>query len=396
MVHRQRIQPGTDWLQFPRHRIHFLTNHPDPFLEIESADTEKFFIPFVNIGPGRQRDEHEWRADFRFPLPPAWDFRIVWENGRIEKPKRAEHYTTRLRTLWLQDGEIFARKPAAAITPSRVLKINDFRGSLPTRALYIYLPRGYDDHPFQEYPVLYMHDGQNGFAHFAHDSYAGSWKADLTADRLIASGQMQECIMVGVSNGREARLNEYLPPPLIFNPSPTRRNRKGEHLPPHIVGQADKTARYYEEEVAPFVSGRFRVRRGREHTATLGSSMGGLFSTYLAWEHNDFARHHAALSPSYWVTQTRDNRLKTIEYIRNSDRPDIRFWLDSGTQNSPGRGYDAQFEVLAMREALLRKGFEEGDDFQCLIDDEGIHDEASWGRRLNLVLPFLFPIHHHP
>ena len=51
MVHRQRIQPGTDWLQFPRHRIHFLTNHPDPFLEIESADTEKFFIPFVNIVP---------------------------------------------------------------------------------------------------------------------------------------------------------------------------------------------------------------------------------------------------------------------------------------------------------------------------------------------------------
>ncbi|MBP8002479.1 MAG: alpha/beta hydrolase [Chloroflexi bacterium] len=392
MVTRKLFQPGIDWLQFPRHRVHFFTSYPDPFLEIQSDDTEKYYVPFVRVGPGRRREEQEWQADFRFPLPPAWDFRILWENGRVEKPKRAEHFTTRLRSFWLQDGELFAGKPAAAISPSRVLKINHFQGSLITRPLYIYLPRGYDEHPQQSYPVLYMHDGQNCFAQFAHDSYAGSWKADLTADRLIALGQMRECIIVGVSNGREERLTEYLPPPLVFNPSPTRRNRKGETLPPQIIGQADKTARYYREEVAPFMAGLFRVQSGRDHTATCGSSMGGLFTTYLAWEHDDFARHHAALSPSYWVTQTRDNRFKTIEYIQNSPRPDIRFWLDSGTQNSPGRGYDARFEVLALRDTLLHKGFTEGDDFQCVIDEDGIHDEASWGRRLSQVLPFLFPV----
>lgn len=392
MLKSQLFQPDTDWHEFPRHRVHFLTHHPDPFLEIESDDTEKYYVPFTQVGPGRKRDEHEWRADFRFPLPSAWDFRITWENGRIEKPKRAEHYTTRLRTLWLQDGEIFGQKPAAAVMPSHVLKINDFHGSLPTRALYIYLPRGYHDHPDQQYPVLYMHDGQNCFAHFAHDSYAGSWKADLTADRLIASGQMRECLIVGVSNGREERLAEYLPPTLTFNPSPTRRNRKGEPIPAHIVGRADQTAHYYQNEVAPLVASRFRIRQGPEHTATIGSSMGGLFSTYLAWEHSDFARHHAIMSPSYWVTQTPDNRFKTIEYILNTPHPDIRLWLDSGTQNSPGRGYDAKFEVLAAREAMLARGFQEGENFHCFIDEEGIHDEASWGRRLNLVLPFLFPV----
>lgn len=392
MLTSQLFRPGTDWLQFPRHRVHLLTSHPDPFLEVESDDTEKYYVPFVQIGPGRRHNESEWRADFRFPLPSLWNFRITWEDGRVQKPKRDEHYATRLRTLWLQDGEIFAAKPAAAISPSRVLKINEFHGSLPTRALYVYLPRGYDEHPQQQYPVIYMHDGQNCFAHFAHDSYAGAWKADLIADKLIALGQMRECIIVGVSNGREERLAEYLPPPLIFNPSPTRRNRKGEPLPPHIIGQADKTARYYRDEIAPFIGNRFRALRGRDHTATIGSSMGGLFSTYLAWEDNDFARHHAALSPSYWVTQTKDNRLTTIQYIRDAALPDIRFWLDSGTQNSPGRGADAKLEVLAMRDALHHKGMVEGDDFQCYIDEEGIHDEASWGRRLNLIFPFLFPV----
>jgi len=91
MLKSQLFQPGTDWHQFPRHRVHLLTHRPDPFLEIESDDTEKYYVPFVQVGPGRKRDEHEWRADFRFPLPPAWDFRITWENGHIEKPKRAEH-----------------------------------------------------------------------------------------------------------------------------------------------------------------------------------------------------------------------------------------------------------------------------------------------------------------
>ena len=30
-------------------------------------------------------------------------------------------------------------------SPSRVIKIDEFTGSLPTRPLYIYLPPGYDD-----------------------------------------------------------------------------------------------------------------------------------------------------------------------------------------------------------------------------------------------------------
>ena len=52
---------------------------------------------------------------------------------------------------------------------------------------------------------------------------------------------------------------------------------------------------YYRDEVAPFVAERYRVLSGREHTATCGSSLGGLFSIYIAWQHSDFARHHAAL-----------------------------------------------------------------------------------------------------
>lgn len=63
-------------------------------------------------------------------------------------------------------GEIFSYQPAPDVSPSRVIKLPAFTGSLPTRPLYIYLPRGYDEHLDRAYPVLYMHDGQNCFETF--------------------------------------------------------------------------------------------------------------------------------------------------------------------------------------------------------------------------------------
>ena len=192
------------------------------------------------------------------------------------------------------------------MSPSRVEKIFSFEGSLSARALYLYLPAGYDEQPDTHYPVLYMHDGQNLFEAFVEDSYLGSWRADETADRLIREGRMQPCIIVGVSNGGEARLAEYLPPYASYTlPAPKiKRKGKGRKIPlKPLQGRADETFVYYQNEVAPFVAANYRVLTGREHTATGGSSLGGLFSTYIAWEHPEFARSHAILSPSYWITR---------------------------------------------------------------------------------------------
>ena len=102
--------------------------------------------------------------------------------------------------------------PSGFVSASQVIKIPDFAGSLPPRALYVYLPRGYAEHIDKRYPVLYMHDGQNCFETYSEDSYAGTWRAEEAADAVIGSGQMRECIIVGVSNGRNERMAEYLPP----------------------------------------------------------------------------------------------------------------------------------------------------------------------------------------
>jgi predicted alpha/beta superfamily hydrolase len=274
-------------------------------------------------------------------------------------------------------------------SPSRVVKIPDFQGRLPPRALYIYLPPGYDDEPDRRYPLLFMHDGQNCFEAFADDSYVGSWRADETADRLINEGSMRPCLIVGVSHGGEERLAEYLPPYATFQ---LRRSAEVGFRRKQIRGRADETFAYYRDDVAPYLCRHYRVLSGRDNRATCGSSMGGLFSTYIAWEHPEFARHHAILSPALRITRgLLARRNKFIERLRDGKPRDLRLWLDSGTLDAPGRGDDGMKETAAARDALLGSGYVLGANFQYRLDKGAIHHESAWAARLPQVFRFLFP-----
>lgn len=273
-------------------------------------------------------------------------------------------------------------KPKSA---SHVIKIAQFKGSLPERPLYIYLPPGYDDNPDRRYPVLYMHDGQNCFEAYAADSYVGSWRADEIADDLIGQDLMEPCIIVGVGHGGSERTAEYLPP---YAALPAQ---KGKDKRKRINGRADQTFRYYRDDVAPYISQQYRVLPGRENTATCGSSMGGLFSTYIAWEFPEFARQHALVSPAYWITANGQGKMEPIERLRKDKPRDVRLWLDSGTRDAPGRGDDGRYETIAARDALLQNGYVAGSDFHYHLAKGAIHKESAWAARLPLIFQFLFP-----
>ncbi len=276
------------------------------------------------------------------------------------------------------------------VSSSRLVKVAAFKGRLGARPLYIYLPPGYDQQPDRYYPVLYMHDGQNVFQAFARDSFEGTtWQADLSADALIAAGKMAPIIIVGVANGRERRMAEYLPPYVTLNSRGERRFHGPEIA--GLEGRADRTACYYIEDVAGYLRAHYRLLEGPAHTATCGSSMGGLFSAYLAWEFPSFARGHALLSPSFWITRTRRGGLETLARIRRVQKPDLRIWLDSGTLDALGRGDDDKLSTMKARDVLLEKGFVPGPDFHYLLARGATHHESEWAKRLPEILPFLFP-----
>jgi predicted alpha/beta superfamily hydrolase len=382
-----------------RGKIYFINPAKSPILEIKESSGGIYQTPFEKIGQVSGEGANTWLAE---PLLPQnrfaeWQFRIKLDKEVYDQPQNMDFYYTTLSTLWLQEGQIFSYPPAPRVSPAQVIKIPEFKGSMPTRPLYVYLPRGYVEHQERYYPVLFMHDGQNCFEAFGQDSFAGSWQADQTADQLIGQGRMQECIIVGVGHGERRRNVEYLPPYVTHTPPAprllARAKKKGlliKSTP--MVGKADQLAAYYRYEVAPYIQQHYRALSGREHTATCGSSMGGLFSTYLAWERTEFARHHAALSPSYWITKNRHGLLEMVERLRTGSPRDIRLWLDSGTRDAPDYGDDGRFDTVAARDALLENGYQEGANFRYYLADGAIHSEAAWAARLPLIFQFLFPI----
>ena len=268
------------------------------------------------------------------------------------------------------------------VSSSGVRKLT-FSGRLGERALYVYLPPGYHDADAQEarYPVLYLHDGQNCFETFSEDAFGETWRAERAADAMIAAGRVQPCLIVGVSNGGEKRLEEYQPPYSRLPDAPRRRL----HRTPR--GRADELYREYLE-VSRFIAANFRVLPGRDHTATCGSSMGGLFSAYLAFTHPDFAKHHALMSPSFWTTETRRG-FRIFRRLRRAPVRDVRIWLDSG--EGQGDSDDNKTVTILARDALLKAGYEEGREFVYHFFPGGTHSEASWAARFPAVLVYLFP-----
>lgn len=278
---------------------------------------------------------------------------------------------------------------------AQVIKIAEFRGRLSTRPLYIYLPPGYAEETERYYPILYMHDGQNCFQAYVEDSYVGSWRADEVASQLIERGEIDPCIIVGVSNGGEDRVLEYLPDYVPYQVRRPRLNTRQAVAPVSTHGQATKTLSYYRNDVDAYMQQHYRVLPGRAHRATCGSSLGGLFSAYIAWEHSQFARSHAIMSPSFWITSrrpgSRTGPFETIERFRSGEPREVRLWLDSGTDSVGGTGNDGMLLTQQARDALLANGYVQGENLCYYLHEGGAHNEASWSQRLDKVLRYLFP-----
>ncbi len=248
----------------------------------------------------------------------------------------------------------------------------------PTRHVEIWLPPGYDDAPATRYPVLYMHDGQNLFDPRIANTGV-DWGVDEAVVRLAGQGLIAPIIVVGVWS-TAARGPEYSP-----------------------WHGAREYARFLIEELMPRVDREFRTRTGPEHTAVMGSSMGGLLSFYLVTHHPDrfgacgcvsthFPLSEAVVAeafPGLVTTATPDETPYVVRDIAAGLRvPDgARYWFDYGS-----RGLDADYGPShdAVRAWLLGQGRVEGRDFAIRRYEGADHNETAWRARLDDPLTFLF------
>lgn len=234
------------------------------------------------------------------------------------------------------------------------------------RTVIVYLPPGYDEVDAQRYPVLYLHDGQNIFDRAT--SVGEEWRVDETAQAMITAGEIEPIIIVGIYNTGEHRINEY---------APTLREDKGGG------GLADDYGKMLLMELKPFIDRTYKTLPSAQNTGIGGSSMGGLLTMHLGLRHPTAFGKLAVLSPSIWW----DDRVIVREAESLPGKLPERIWLDAGTNEGP----DVVEDARKLRDALVAKGWVEGDDLVYTEVEGAEHNEASWGARVSAVLKYLFP-----
>ncbi len=263
------------------------------------------------------------------------------------------------------------------------------------RTIHICLPASYTNEPARRYPVLYLHDGQNVFSSAGpYVSFGwGNWGLDQTADALSRAKKMRDVIMVAVENS-PARLEEY-----------NGRTRASDTNAPTPF---DKYSAFLIEELKPRIDREYRTLSGPADTGVMGSSMGGLCSLALGWQHPEVFGRLACLSSAFQVDHT--NFLNDV--LRKYDGPPkpLQIYLDSGTMDFMG-GDDGRVLSSEAAAELLRIGG--GSNLMYYVDLQPLtpaeleksglrrdkwkeahtsqHNEFYWKLRSWRPLGFLFP-----
>jgi predicted alpha/beta superfamily hydrolase len=231
------------------------------------------------------------------------------------------------------------------------------------RDVIVWLPPSYEKSPDKRYPVLYMHDGQNVFD--PATSFLGvDWQIDEVADRLIREGKMQEIIIVGIYNTTD-RGQDYSDTP------------KGHAY-----------IRFIVEKLKPFIDKVYRTLPEREHTAVMGSSMGGLISFLMVWNYPQAFSQAACLSPAF---VDRDIKANAVPLVEKYDGPakKVRIYMDNGSVGLDDR---LQAGCDAMLRALQTHGFKMGENLEWYRDSEAEHNERAWSKRVWRPLLFMYGV----
>ena len=139
----------------------------------------------------------------------------------------------------------------------------------------VYLPDGWDDGG-KQYPVVYLLHGLSD----TYDGWASHGRAGAIADRLIASGQIAEMVIVMPNAG---------------HPNPRKV----------LNGYFNTPGRNYEDfffqELMPTVETKYRCIGDKGHRAIMGLSMGGGGSTVYCQHHPGMFSSCYAMSP--WLDE---------------------------------------------------------------------------------------------
>ena len=252
-------------------------------------------------------------------------------------------------------------------------KIEGFESKILSnrRNLTVYLPPQYKEETARKFPVVYMHDGQNVFDGMTSYIPNQEWRADEAAEALIQAGMIEPIIIVGIDNGGMARGDEYLPTKIKMRNS-------------EFGGKADLYGKMLTDEIMPLINEKYRAKTGPGNTGLIGSSLGGVVTSYLGITHPEIFGRLGICSPSVWV----DDRvlLKLVKPMeRKVRRP--RVWLDIGSKE----GENGVRDTRDLFDTYVKNGWKPNADVVLYVEQNAEHNELAWSRRMPSILTYLFP-----
>jgi predicted alpha/beta superfamily hydrolase len=220
-----------------------------------------------------------------------------------------------------------------------------------SHAVRVFYPPGYGENTLERYPVLYMQDGQNLF--FPDEAFGGQhWQVEETLHVMDSMNLIRKTLVVGLYP--VDRMADYTKPGY------------------------EPFGRYVVEDLKPWVDAKYRTLLGPEHTAVMGSSLGGVVSFYLGWQYPQVFGKAACMSSTFGY---RDD---LMDRVSHEPRPRVTFYLDSGW---PRDNYEV---TRNMRNLLVRAGFREGVDLRYLAFPEARHNEQAWALRAHIPVQEFF------
>lgn len=292
-----------------------------------------------------------------------WDMVEGNENGGF-LPNRSLTYdgTPQTEALTISSWEDLGGSGSTAAANVFVLDTDFYMPELDRyRRIWMYVPPNYEstnDH----YKVLYMHDGQNVFD--TSTSFSGEWQVDETLNDLFAAGD-PGCIVVAIDNGGTERINEYSP---WVNPS-------------YGGGDGALYMEFIVETLKPYIDANYRTLPDREWTGIMGSSLGGLISTFGGLEHNETFSRIGAFSPSYWFSEE-----SFAHAVGHSSAGPNRIYsiagaLEGDIMTGPAADMEVSFEAAGLEDS----------EHTLTVHDDGTHSEWYWAREFEAAYLWLWP-----
>ncbi len=246
-----------------------------------------------------------WMLKTTFPPDARVDYKITIDESWILDPVNPYYQwsgfgpNSELRMPEWKPEPLLERIPEAAegsLSNYKLIKSKNLEYEVQYQ---VYTPVGYES--LENLPVIYILDGQ-----------------EYSDDRLGATVIVLDNLL---------HLKKITPVVAVFidprDPEDPGSNRRGEEF-----GTNEDYNDFFIKELIPTIESDYKISAKKNDTALLGTSLGGLNTTYLGFKNPDTFGKLAIQAPAYWYKEK-----EIFGLVRETEKAEFEVFMSVGTIN---------------------------------------------------------------